>query len=43
MSNELSEVLTKIGDEFKEEISKESGIFLEVDIGKQAKKLGYST
>jgi hypothetical protein len=42
MSNELGEVLTKIGEEFKEEISKESGIFLEVDIGRQAKKLGYS-
>ena len=42
MSNELSEILTKIGEEFREEISKESRIFLEVDIGKQAEKLGYS-
>jgi len=42
MSNELGEILTKIGEVFKEEISKESGIFLEVDIGKQAEKLGYS-
>jgi hypothetical protein len=42
MSNELGEVLTKIGEEYKEEISEESGIFLEVDIGKQAEKLGYS-
>lgn len=42
MCNELGEVLTKIGEEFKEEISKESGIFFEVDIGAQAEKLGYS-
>jgi hypothetical protein len=42
MSNELGEVLTKIGEEYKEEISEESGIFLEVDIGKQAEKFGYS-
>ena len=42
MSNELGLVLTKIGDKFKDEISKESGIFLEVDIGTQAEKLGYS-
>jgi len=42
MNSELSEVLTKIGEEFKEEISEKSGIFLEVDIGKEAEKLGYS-
>jgi hypothetical protein len=42
MSNELGEVLTRIGEEYKEEISEESGIFLEVDIGKQAEKFGYS-
>jgi hypothetical protein len=42
MSNELGEVLTKIGEKFKEEISDESEVFLEVDIGKQAEKLGYS-
>jgi hypothetical protein len=42
MNNELGEVLTKISEEFREEISEESGIFLEVDIGKQAEKLGYS-
>ena len=42
MRNELAEVLTKIGEEFKEEISGKSRIFLECDIGKQAEKLGYS-
>jgi hypothetical protein len=42
MSNELSELLTRIADEYKEEISAESGTFLELDIGKEAEKLGYS-
>ncbi len=42
MSNELSEVLTRIGDDYKEDISEESGTYLELDIGKQAEKLGYS-
>ena len=42
MSNELGVVLTKIGEKFKDEISKESGIFLEVDIGTQAEKFCYS-
>lgn len=42
MSNQLREVLTIIGEEFREEISEESGIFLEVDIGKQAEKLGFA-
>jgi hypothetical protein len=42
MSNELSEVLTKIAEEYREEISGESGTYLELDIGKEAEKLGYS-
>ena len=42
MNNDLAEVLKKIGEEFKEEISDESNFCLEVDIGKQAEKLGYS-
>jgi hypothetical protein len=42
MSNDLGEVLTKIGEEFEKEISVESIFCLEVDIGKQAEKLGYS-
>ena len=42
MRNDLAEVLTKIGEEFKEEISDESDFCLEVDIGKHAEKLGYS-
>jgi hypothetical protein len=42
MSNKLGEVLTKIAEEYREEISVESGTFLELDIGKEAEKLGYS-
>jgi len=42
MSNELSEVLTRIADEYKEEIASDSGTYLELDIGKEAEKLGYS-
>ena len=42
MNNYLAEVLTHIGEEFKEDISPKSGFCLEVDIGKQAEKLGYS-
>lgn len=42
MSNELGEVLAKIAEEYREEISVESGTFLELDIGKKAEKLGYS-
>lgn len=42
MSNALGEVLTKTGEQFKEEICHESRFYLEVDIGRQAEKLGYS-
>jgi hypothetical protein len=42
MNTELREVLTKIGEEFEEEISDDSKMYLEVDIGKEAEKLGYS-
>jgi hypothetical protein len=42
MSNALGEVLQEIGEEYKEEILDESEFILEVDIGKQAEKLGYS-
>jgi hypothetical protein len=43
MSNELRELLTRIAEEYREEISFESGTFLELDIGKEAEKLGYSS
>ena len=42
MSNELGKVLRKIGDEYKEDISPTSGVFLEVDIGNKAGQLGYT-
>ena len=41
MSNELGEVLRKIGEEYKENISATSGVFLEVDIGNKAGVFGY--
>ncbi|MGD8513081.1 MAG: hypothetical protein PVG85_03945 [Deltaproteobacteria bacterium] len=41
MSNELGDVLTKTGEEYREKISSESRLYLEVDIGNQGKKLGY--
>jgi hypothetical protein len=42
MSKKLGEVLTKIAEEYREEISVESATFLELDIGKEAEKLGYA-
>jgi hypothetical protein len=42
MSNELGEVLTKIGEDYKEDISSESRFYVEVDIGEKAEDLGYS-
>ena len=42
MSNELGNVLRKIGEEFAEDISESSRFYLEVDIGKEAEKWGYS-
>jgi hypothetical protein len=42
MSNELGEVLKKIGEEFKEVISNGARDYLEVDIGKKAEALGYT-
>jgi len=41
MRNKLKEVLTKIGDKYREDILGNSGVFLEIDIGKEAEKLGY--
>lgn len=41
MSNKLGDLLTKIGDRYREDISGDSGVFLELDIGKEAEKLGY--
>jgi hypothetical protein len=42
MRNELGDVLNKIGEKYKQEIATASKFYLEVDIGKQAEKFGYS-
>jgi hypothetical protein len=42
MGNEVAYVLTKIGEDFRDEISHEARHYLEIDIGKEAEKLGYS-
>lgn len=42
MSNQLGEVLKKIGEEFKEVISDRARDYLEIDIGKKAASLGYT-
>jgi len=42
MDKKLADVLLKIGDEFRDEISMDSRFYLEVDIGKQAAKCGHS-
>jgi hypothetical protein len=42
MKNNLDEVLTKIGEEYKEDILDDSRFYLEVDIGKRAEEMGYS-
>jgi len=42
MKTDLGDVLNKIGESFKQEIANESKVYLEVDIGKQAEKFGYS-
>jgi hypothetical protein len=42
MGNALAEVLMKIAEEYRDEISVGSGTFLELDIGEEAAKLGYS-
>jgi hypothetical protein len=41
MSN-LDKVLTKIGEEYKEDILSDSRYYVEVDIGKKAEELGFS-
>ena len=41
-SNKLDMILAKIGEEFGDNISAHSRFYLEVDLGKQAEKLGYS-
>ncbi|UCG81478.1 MAG: hypothetical protein JSV60_04150 [Desulfobacterales bacterium] len=42
MRNELDKVLTKIGEEYGEDITNDSRFYVEVDIGKKAEELGYS-
>jgi hypothetical protein len=42
MSNALNAVLKKIGEEYREEIEDGSGTFLELDIGEQLEKMGYT-
>jgi hypothetical protein len=41
MNDHLTRVLTRIGDEYKDQISKSSRYYSEVDIGRQAEKLGF--
>jgi hypothetical protein len=42
MRNNLGEVLIKIGEEYRDDISAGSRFYLEVDIGKRGQELGYS-
>ena len=42
MNNALSEVLRNIGEKYREDISGESGTFLELDIGEELEKMGYT-
>ena len=42
MDKKLADVLLKIGDEFRDVITKGSRFYREIDIGKQAAKCGYS-
>lgn len=41
MSNRLSEILTQIGQAYKEQIQENARNYIEVDIGQQAKRLGF--
>ncbi len=41
MRDRLNEILAKIGEEYKDYISKGARNYLEVDLGKQAEKMGY--
>lgn len=41
MSNRLSEILTKIGEAYKEQIQDNGRNYVEVDIGQQAGQLGF--
>ena len=42
MVKKLADVVIKIGDEFRDQISTHSRFYLEVDIGKQAVTCGHS-
>ena len=42
MRDRLDEILNRIGEEYKEYISKGARNYLEIDLGEQAEKLGYS-
>ena len=39
--SKLDKVLTKIGEEYKEDISSDSRYYVEVDVGKKAGELGF--
>ncbi len=41
MVNDLSEVLTKIGEEYKENIQEDSRYYLEISIAQKAAELGF--
>ena len=41
MRDRLDEILTRIGEEYKDYISRGARDYLEVNVGQQAEKLGY--
>ncbi|GBC59710.1 hypothetical protein DENIS_0651 [Desulfonema ishimotonii] len=41
MDNRIDDILMNIGEEFRDRISDGSRFYVEVDIGKQAEKMGY--
>ncbi len=42
MNRDLNRLINRIGEKFAGEIQNDSGLVLEVDLGKQAEKLGYT-
>ena len=42
MDKKLAEIVNRIGDDFKDNISRDSRFYLEVNIGEQAAKYGHS-
>ena len=42
MRENLDKVLSRIGEEYREDIERNSTLYIEVDIGKEAEKLGFA-